>query len=90
MAGRRPVVGVSNSLAAPQHPGDAQVFVEFGPMNAHRHQLEAPARRGAGIPQPPVANDPIPVIAGLDRQSILFARFFLKLMDARIKSGHDG
>jgi len=26
----------------------------------------------------PVANDPIPVIAGLDRQSILFARFFLK------------
>src|SRR5260221_6549695 len=33
MAGRRPVVGVSNSLAAPQHPGDAQVFVEFGPMN---------------------------------------------------------
>ena len=52
MAGRKPVVGVSNGLAAPQHPGDAQVLVEFGPVNAHRHQLEAPARRGTGIPQP--------------------------------------
>jgi hypothetical protein len=28
-------------------------------------------------------------LPGLTRQSILFARFFRRLMDARIKSGHD-
>src|ERR1700722_7294812 len=37
----------SNSRPPLQHPGNAEVFVEFGPVNAHRHQLEAPARRGA-------------------------------------------
>jgi hypothetical protein len=38
--------------AGPQHPGNAEVFVQFRPVNTHRHQLEAPARRGTGIAQP--------------------------------------
>src|SRR4030088_290813 len=36
--------------AALQHLGDAEVFVQFGQVNAHRHQLKAPARHGTGIP----------------------------------------
>jgi hypothetical protein len=34
----------STGRSPAQHPGDAQIFVELGPVNAHRHQLEAPAR----------------------------------------------
>src|SRR6202022_4880136 len=35
-----------------QHPGDAEVFVEFRPVNPHRHQFEVPTRGGTGLPQP--------------------------------------
>jgi hypothetical protein len=41
----------SNSRAASQHPGDAEVFVEFRPVNAHRHQFEVRAHGGTGVPQ---------------------------------------
>jgi hypothetical protein len=43
---------VRRPAGPPQHPGNAEVFVQFRPVNTHRHQLEAPARRGTGIPQP--------------------------------------
>ena len=35
-----------------QHTGNPKVLVEVGPVHPHRHQLEAPARRGAGLAQP--------------------------------------
>src|SRR6266849_10695856 len=34
----------SGGRTAPQHPGDAEVFVEIRPMSSHRHKLEVPAR----------------------------------------------
>ena len=41
----------SNARPTPQHSDNSEILVEFGPMNAHRHQFEMPARRGAGVPQ---------------------------------------
>jgi hypothetical protein len=43
---------MSGGRPPPQHPGNAEVLVEIRPVNAHRHQFESPARRGAGVPQP--------------------------------------
>src|ERR1700731_3296178 len=40
------------SRPALQHPGNTEVLVEFGPVDPHRHQLEPPARRYTGVPQP--------------------------------------
>src|ERR1700722_13809049 len=42
----------SNARPTPQHSDNPEIFVELGPMNAHRHQLEVPARRGTGVLQP--------------------------------------
>jgi hypothetical protein len=38
--------------AAAQHPGDTEVLVELGPVNAHRHQPKVSARCCAGIAEP--------------------------------------
>ena len=47
-AGEMPALTLSARLSL-QHAGNPEVLVEFGPVNAHRHQFEAPARRGTGL-----------------------------------------
>ena len=50
-AGEMPALTLT-ARPSPQHPGNPEVLVEVGPVNSHRHQFEAPARRGAGLAQP--------------------------------------
>jgi hypothetical protein len=71
-AARRAVAAIRRP-AAPQHPGNAEVLVDIRPVNAHRHQFETPAHRGAGVPQPWIpcqrSRDPAAISASVTTSS---------------------
>jgi hypothetical protein len=82
-------------VAAPafQHPGDTQVLIEFGPVDAHGHDLEIRAlfRRGALEPRIPVerCRDLSSIYQRHDKLSRgELDRARMKVADVNFQSGH--